>query len=169
MDVHSVEHKLGRLPWWVAPLALVVVVVLVGMSFAYGRLLVAGSSTNGGGASSPSGVGTSQAVEGNGVTVTLTWQGQPAGPVFSVGMDTHSGSLDGYNLAQLAVMRTSSGQEVAPVSWAAPSGGHHRKGTLTFPSTGPDGKPLMEAGSGPVTVIIKGVAGVGERSFTWTP
>lgn len=184
MDAGSVEHKQGRLPWWVAPLALIVVVVLAGMTFAYGRLLVAGSSTTGGSVtsvnstnsstgggvtSSASGLGSSQTVEGNGVSVTLTWQGQEAGLVFSVGMDTHSGSLDGYDLARLAVLRTGSGQEVAPASWDAPSGGHHRKGTLTFPSTGPDGKPLIEAGSGPVTVIIKDVAGVEQRVFTWTP
>jgi hypothetical protein len=108
-------------------------------------------------------------VEGNGVSVTLAWQGPAAGPVFSVAMDTHSGSLDGYDLARLAVLRTASGQEVIPASWDAPSGGHHRKGTLTFPGAGPDGKPLMASGGGQVTVTIKDVAGVEGRVFTWTP
>ena len=180
MDASSAERIRGRLPWWAAFLALTIVVVLAGMTFAYSRLLVAGSSTTegannsrtGGAASSASGLGASQTVEGNGVSLTLTWQGRgegEKGPVFSVAMDTHSGSLDGYDLARLAVLRTASGQEVAPASWDAPSGGHHRKGTLTFPGTGLDNKPLIATGNGPVTVIIRDVAGVGERAFTWTP
>ena len=189
MDASSAERNRGRLPWWVVFLALTIVVVLAGMIFAYSRLLVAGSSTTGGvngrtgtnnsGSSTGGGVtstapglGASQTVEGNGVSLTLTWQGRgegEIGPVFSVTMDTHSGSLDGYDLTRLAVLRTGSGQEVTPASWDAPSGGHHRKGTLTFPSTGPDGKPLLGTGNGPVSVIIKDVAGVGERVFTWAP
>ncbi len=179
MDASSAERNRGRLPWWVAFLALTIVVVLTGMIFGYSRLLVAGSSTTEGGNSSnnsattsASGPGNSQTVEGNGVSLTLTWQGRgegEKGPVFSVSMDTHSGNLDGYNLTRLAVLRTGSGQEVTPSSWDAPSGGHHRKGTLTFPSTGPDGKPLLGTVNGPVSVIIKDVAGVGERVFTWAP
>jgi hypothetical protein len=183
MDASSAERNRGRLPWWAVFFVLTVVTVLAGLTFAYSRLLVAGSSTtggvkttnttgssaSGGAASSTSGPGTSQTVEGNGVSLTLAWQGGETGPAFSVTMDTHSGSLDGYDLAQLTVLRTASGQEVTPASWDAPSGGHHRKGTLTFPGSGPDGTPLIGAGNGPVTVIIRDVAGVGERVFTWTP
>ena len=174
----SVERRESRLRRWAVPLALLVFVTLAGLTFGYGRLLVAGSSTDAGntsaagnnGATSPaSGAGTSQTVEGNGVSVTLSWEEQGAGQVFSVVMDTHSGSLDGYDLAELAVLRTGSGQEFSPVSWDAPKGGHHRKGTLTFPDAGPDGKPLAGVESGQVTVIIKGVADVAERVFTWTP
>lgn len=180
MDVSSVERMQARLPWWVGPLALTVIAIVAGMAFAYGRLLVEGSSggnSSGNSATSPASANAqtapdgsaSQTVEGNGVSLTLTWQGKEAGPVFSVAMDTHSGSLDGYDLARLAVLRTDSGQEVTPVSWDAPKGGHHRKGTLTFPDKEPNGKPLAANGSGKMTVVIKDVAGVPERVFTWTP
>lgn len=185
MSASSVGLGRSRLLRWVVPGALIVLATLAALAFGYGRLLVAGSSTDAANADSAStastaskpgdkastapGAGSSQTVEGNGVSVTLSWEGQEAGPVFSVVMDTHSGSLDGYDLAQLAVLRTSWGEELAPVGWDSPPGGHHRKGTLTFPDTGPDGKPVTGAGSGQITVIVKGVADVAERAFTWTP
>ena len=56
-----------------------------------------------------------QTNEGGQVTVQVTWQGPSAGPVFSVVLDTHSGDLDGYDLKQLASLRTASGREVRPL------------------------------------------------------
>ncbi len=63
-----------------------------------------------------------QTSEGGQVTIKVTWQGLEAGPVFTVAMDTHSVNLDGYDLGQLAVLRTASGQEIKPLSWGGPAG-----------------------------------------------
>ncbi len=77
--------------------------------------------------------------DAGGVTVEVDWLGVSAGLVFRVSMNTHSVGLDGYDLRQLAVLRVNGTQEVTPVSWDAPLGGHHRSGTLVFPATAADG------------------------------
>ncbi len=113
--------------------------------------------------------GSTQTSEGGAVTVEVTWGGRNAGPVFQVAMDTHSVDLDGYDLAKLAVLRTDNGQEVKPSSWDAPKGGHHRSGTLTFPAQASDGSPLIGPNTRTIELVIRGVAGVPERVFRWTP
>src|SRR5262249_46204861 len=87
--------------------------------------------------------GATQTNEGGYVTIAATWQGRSAGPIFSVAMNTHAIDLDGYDLTHLAVLRIDGGREVQPTSWEAPKGGHHRTGTLTFPTTAADGTPLI--------------------------
>ncbi len=109
-----------------------------------------------------------QTSEGGQVTVVVTWQGRQAGPVFSVTLDTHSVDLDSLDLGQLAVLRTDTGVEVRPSGWDAPNGGHHRSGTLAFPASGPDGRPLLGEGTRSVELAIRDVAGVPERTFQWT-
>jgi hypothetical protein len=84
-------------------------------------------------------------------------------------MDTHAVDLDGYDLGQLAVLRVDDGDAIQPSGWEAPKGGHHRKGTLTFPSATSDGRDVLGAETGTVELIIRDVAGVPERSFRWTP
>jgi hypothetical protein len=84
-------------------------------------------------------------------------------------MDTHSVPLDGYDLRQLAVLRTDQGIELTPNGWDAPVGGHHRKGTLTFPATASDGQPVLTTTTREVELVIRDVAGVPERSFRWLP
>lgn len=101
------------------------------------------------------------------VTVTATWKGLAAGPVFTIALDTHSVDLDGYDLTDLALLRTSDGDEVRPAGWDAPKGGHHREGTLTFLPTHSNGKSNLEPRTGSFELIIRDVAGVPERSFTW--
>ena len=109
-----------------------------------------------------------QTSDGGQVVVKVTWQGPDAGPVFAVVLDTHSVDLDGYDLAQLSVLRVEDGREVQPSGWDAPKGGHHRKGTLTFPVTGEDGKAIVGPGTGEFELIIRDVAGVPERVLRWT-
>lgn len=109
-----------------------------------------------------------QTREAGGVTVAVTWQAGASGLTFKVVLDTHSVNLDDYDLAQLAVVRTDQGQEVAPISWQAPLGGHHREGTLTFPWTTDDGTSLLGGGTRAIELVIRNVAGVPERSFRWT-
>ncbi|SRR6266571_418711 len=102
------------------------------------------------------------------VTIKVTWQGRNAGPVFTVAMDTHAVDLDGYDLRQLAVLRTDWGQEIQPSGWNAPTGGHHRSGTLSFPSILADGTPLIGPKTRSLELVIRKVAGVPERTFRWT-
>lgn len=105
--------------------------------------------------------------EGGGVTVAVTWEGRNAGPVFEVAMDTHSVDLDGYDLKNLAVLRTDGGAEVRPSAWDAPKGGHHRDGTLTFPEMTPGGSRVIGRDTRRIELIIRDVADVPERSFEW--
>jgi hypothetical protein len=113
------------------------------------------------------GGGRTQVVDGGQVTVRVSWAGPSAGPVFDVTLDTHAVDLDGYDLTGLATLRLGDGRQVAPTSWEAPRGGHHRIGKLAFPATTPDGKAVL-AGPGPVELVIRDVAGVPERAFEWT-
>ncbi|MFQ6058538.1 MAG: hypothetical protein ACE5MB_06650 [Anaerolineae bacterium] len=78
---------------------------------------------------------------------------------FRVGMNTHSVDLS-YDLAQLAVLRTDRGDEVAALRWDGAMGGHHVNGTLYFPAVNLEGVQWLE-------VVIRGVAGVSERVFRW--
>ncbi len=112
--------------------------------------------------------GATQTSEGGQVTIAVTWEGPSAGLVFRVAMDTHSVNLDPYDLRELAVLRTDQGVEVRPSQWDAPPGGHHRAGTLAFPATASDGKPVLGPGARSVTLIIRDVGGVPERTFQWT-
>jgi hypothetical protein len=109
-----------------------------------------------------------QTSEGGGVTVAVTWQGPSAGPVFEVAMDTHSVDLDQYDLRQLALLRNDQGQEVQPNRWDAPEGGHHRKGTLSFPRQTADGSEAMGPDTHKSELVIRDVGGVAERRFEWT-
>lgn len=102
------------------------------------------------------------------VQIEITWF-DPDEPVFMVTMETHSVDLDGYDLATLATLRTRGGAEVAPSSWDAPPGGHHRSGTLTFPATDTAGNPVLGDGESPLELVIRDVAEVPERRFRWDP
>jgi hypothetical protein len=109
-----------------------------------------------------------QTSEGGGVTVAVTWQGPSGGPAFEVAMDTHSVDLDIYDLRQLAVLRNDQGQEVQPNGWDAPEGGHHREGTLSFPTETADGGQVIGPDAHKIELVIRDVADVPERRFEWT-
>ena len=106
--------------------------------------------------------------EGGQVTIIVTWQGRAAGPIFAVEMDTHAVDLDSYNLRQLAVLRNDKGQEVQPIAWNAPTGGHHRKGTLSFLTTFADGTPVVGATTKSFELTVRNISDVPTRSFRWT-
>lgn len=108
-----------------------------------------------------------QTSEGGQVTVTVTWLGSTDPLVFAVILDTHAVDLDGFDLRQLAVLRTPAGVEVPPSGWDAPPGGHHREGTLTFPTVDANGNPLINAETRSFELAIRDVAGVPERVFRW--
>jgi hypothetical protein len=109
-----------------------------------------------------------QAVDVGNVTVTATWDGMAAGPVFRIAMDTHSVELDDIDLRTLASLRVD-GIEVQRLDWDAPKGGHHRDGTLTFPVTRADGAPLIEPDTMSLELVVRDAAGVPERIFQWNP
>ncbi|HET8568636.1 MAG TPA: hypothetical protein VFM93_06595 [Candidatus Limnocylindria bacterium] len=72
-----------------------------------------------------------QRSEAGAVTVVAAWLDGPV-PSLRVALDTHSVDLDGFDLAASARLRIDGGAWVAPSAWDAPTGGHHRSGTLTF-------------------------------------
>ena len=112
--------------------------------------------------------GATQTNEGGQVAVSVTWDGPASGLVFRVAMNGHAVNLDTYNLGDLAVLRTGQGRELRPTSWDAPNGGHHREGTLVFPGRGPDGKDVLNPDVHELTLIVRDVADVPERTFRWT-
>jgi hypothetical protein len=113
--------------------------------------------------------GATQTNEGGKVTIAATWQGSDTETVFKVAMNTHAVDLDGYDLKQLAVLRIDGKAEIRPISWEAPKGGHHRSGTLTFPAVDADGRALITSSTRTIELVIRDVAGVSERIFTWQP
>jgi len=78
---------------------------------------------------------------------------------FDVRMSTHSVEL-GQDMVVVSLLKDSNGQEYRPENWkGSPPGGHHRSGTLDFPA--------IKGNPGSVTLIIRNIAGVPERVFTW--
>lgn len=79
---------------------------------------------------------------------------------FNITLNTHSVELD-QDLTKIGVLVDDKGSVYQPQSWeGTPPGGHHREGVLTFspPPANPDS----------ITLKIRGVGGVVERSFTWS-
>ena len=113
-----------------------------------------------------------------GVTVTATWATQehlkadgklakaagrydPASYViFHLALDTHSGDLGRYNLAQLASLQASGAGPQASEAWVSLSNdSHHREGLLIFPKL---------AGAREVELSLKDLAGIPLRQFRWS-
>jgi len=78
---------------------------------------------------------------------------------FQIAMDTHSVDLN-YDLTKIATLSSDAGEEAQPVKWDGPSGGgHHVSGVLSF--------PLLRARGPSVTLVLRGIADVPERTFVW--
>jgi len=78
---------------------------------------------------------------------------------FKIALNTHSVEL-GYDLTAIATMSNDAGEKVQPIKWEGPAGGgRHREGTLSFPQLKNRGQAL--------TLTLRGVAAVPERTFTW--
>ena len=79
---------------------------------------------------------------------------------FDVTMNKHSVELN-FDLKQLAVLKTDTGAEIKPSARFAQVGsGHHVESKLSFPAD-------KIAGARMLTLILKNVSGVAERTFTW--
>ena len=113
-------------------------------------------------ASSPRGKPLSHS--GGGVTVEVLPARLPSSgqgsTVFQVALNTHSVDLDAYDLKNGVRLRDDRGNELAPGTVDVPLGGHHRSGTVTF-----EGPALAAAKY--VELVVRGLAGVPERSFRW--
>ncbi len=125
-------------------------------------------------ASSPTGVasspvgsasvtrGTARTSNGGQVTAIVDWPGPTDGAVFEVKLDTHSVDLDPLDLAD-AVLRNDRRETLLAPSWAAPKGGHHREGVLTFEGDA----PRFFAGASWIELVLKGIGDVPERTLRW--
>ncbi len=102
-----------------------------------------------------------QTVSGGGVTVAVTYMNPRSheSPQFQVTLNTHSVTLDSYDLKTIALLRDGAGKTYAPIKFENKGAGHHRQVALTFPK--------ISEGAKRVEVIIKDVAGVKERTFRW--
>lgn len=115
-------------------------------------------------ANSPAGsaVPPTQTNEGGQVTVVVGWAGPDDGAVFDVSLDTHSVDLDALDLSD-AVLRNDRGDTMPARSWAAPKGGHHREGDLTFRGDASE----FFAGANWVELTLTGVGDIPARTLRW--
>ena len=118
------------------------------------------ASSPGGSASAAS--ATTQTSDGGEVTVVVDWTGPTDGAVFDVKLDTHSVDLDALQLAD-AVLRNDRGETMLAQPWAAPKGGHHREGALTFEG---DAAPFFD-GARWIELVLRGVGDIPERTLRW--
>lgn len=100
--------------------------------------------------------------EGGQVTAVVDWAGPDAGAVFDVTLDTHSVDLDGLDLSD-AILRNDRSESLSAQPWAAPKGGHHREGALTFAG---DAAPFFD-GAKWIELVLTGIGDVPERTLRW--
>jgi hypothetical protein len=105
--------------------------------------------------------GTTRTDSGGGVTVKVTFLDPKAsGDLrFQVVLDTHSVTLDSYDLKRITVLRDDTGNSYPPTSIENRGSGHHRQATVVFAKIVNSTKR--------VELLIKDVAGVKERIFRW--
>jgi hypothetical protein len=94
------------------------------------------------------------------VTVAVTPASSDGVVRVKVALDTHSVGLDDIALDRAVVLKAADGSDVVATSMEpAAGGGHHRSAVLVFPA------PASNA----LQVVVRGVGGVAERTFTWEP
>ena len=146
---------------WVLALAVMVLALVLGACASSAS--PSPTSPSGPGSQAPTN-GLVQSSSGGSVTIDVKWLGAQDGSLaFQVTMDTHSVDLDQYDLGKLAVLRDDTGKEYAPAAWLSPPGGHHREGTLKFPVP----ESLTQGKARSIQLVIRDVAGVGERVLQW--
>jgi hypothetical protein len=107
------------------------------------------------------GASNARTVAGGGVTVTVTYLDSKAGNDlrFQAVLDTHSVSLDRYDLKTITVLRDDTGKSYLPTEVENKGSGHHREVTVIFPKVSSEAKRLE--------IVIKDIAGMKERTFNW--
>ena len=140
---------------------------LVGLLLA-SLLAACSSSTNSStsptvtGSSEPPPAAGTQRSEGGQVTVVATWTGPAAGAAIDVALDTHSVDLDALDLTN-ASLRNDRGETLTARAWAAPKGGHHRAGALSFDGNAAE----FFAGAKWIELVLVGVGDLPERTLHW--
>lgn len=116
------------------------------------------AASDGYGAAAP---GLTRTHSGAGVTVKVTYLNpkETESIRFEVVLDTHSANLDGYDLKTLALLRDETGKELQPTQVENKGSGHHREIILIFSKSSSGAKRL--------DLMIKDIAKVKERSFSW--
>lgn len=104
----------------------------------------------------------SQTSDGGQVTVVVEWADPSAGAEFRVTLDTHAVDLDPLDLAD-ATIRNDRGETMTARPWAAPKGGHHRQGFLSFDG---DAQAFL-ADTEWIELVIVGVGDLPERTLRW--
>lgn len=102
-----------------------------------------------------------QSSRGNGVRVDVQpvqlLPGKPA--KFKIKMNTHSVELN-QDLLNISTLKDARGREYRTEKWdGTEPGGHHRSGVLSFAE--------LAAHPGVVTLVIRDIADVPARTFTW--
>jgi hypothetical protein len=109
-----------------------------------------------------------QSAEDGGVTVEVTpltlGDDEAESLDFQVSLNTHTVELD-QDLADLAVLQVD-GAEFVASGWDGSLGGHHISGVLSFAALDEDGEPILQD-AGRISLVIRDLAGVDERTFTW--
>jgi len=78
---------------------------------------------------------------------------------FEIRLNTHTTPLD-FDLVTISLLKDDQGREYPASAWkGSPAGGHHRSGVLEFPAIAKDTKSI--------TLSLKDIAGVPERTFEW--
>lgn len=104
--------------------------------------------------------GVAQEAEAAGVTVKTTYTNPgEKSPVFTVVLDTHTVDLEGYKFEEIIFLRDAAGAIFKPALVAESGSGHHREATVEFKDAAVQSKAFE--------LVVKGVAGVGERVFAF--
>lgn len=87
---------------------------------------------------------------------------------FEVRMNTHSVDLDSYRMEELTFLKDDKGNIYKPLGWFNPGGaGHHRFGIIRLSSKDSNGKDIISKKTKYITLVIKDIDNVKERSFQW--
>lgn len=136
------------------------IVVGVASTFASrtGKLIATGSVTGQATSASVPNAVLTQTNSENGMTVAVTPQLNADGSWdFSVAVDNHTVGV-AQDMVAVSSLKDAAGQIIQPKAWTGdPPGGHHRKGVLKF----------GVLSSPPVSLSIRDLGGVHERTFTW--
>ncbi|OGO58184.1 MAG: hypothetical protein A2V85_14555 [Chloroflexi bacterium RBG_16_72_14] len=103
-----------------------------------------------------------QTSEGGQVTVEVDWVGPSEGASFHVKLDTHAIDLDPLDLAD-AILRNDRGETMTARPWAAPKGGHHREGFLSFEGD----SSAFFADTDWIELVLAGVGDLPQRTLRW--
>jgi len=90
--------------------------------------------------------------------------------VFTVSLNTHVVKLSSYQMEKISFLRDDQGREYPAIGWEEGQSGmpsHHRTGVLVFPKVDARGNPIISDKAGFMEIVIKGLAGVQERTFRW--